>query len=166
MSDGSESLIPDETRAMVGQVIGEPVTATITAEGAHRYAQAVDDLNPLYFDEEHAKAAGYRTMVCPPTYIAHAVVRGRPLSELRPDGLFRGGRRVAVRAHRVMFGGEAWEFLAPVYIGDTVTATTRFVDVEEKQGRSGPFVLMTNETTYTNQDGTVVAKSRQLSIAR
>lgn len=166
MSDAPESLVPDETRAMVGSVVGEPVTAIITMEGAQRYAQAVDDLNPLYFDEARAKAAGYRTLVAPPTYVAHAVVRGRPLTELRPDGLFRGGRRLAVRAARVMFGGEAWDFLAPVYVGDTITATTRFASVEEKQGRSGPFVLMTNETTYTNQGGEVVAKSRQLSIAR
>lgn len=166
MSEATASLIPDETLAMVGQVLGEPVTATITQEGAQRYAQAVDDLNPLYFDEAHAKEAGYRTLVCPPTYIAHAVVRGRPLSELRPDGLFRGGRRVAVRAHRVMFGGEEWEFRAPVCIGDTVTATTRLAGVEQKQGRTGAFVVITTETAYVNQDGAVVAVARQLSIAR
>jgi hypothetical protein len=38
--------------------------------------------------------------------------------------------------------------------------------MEEKDGSSGRFVLTTNETTYTNQDGEVVAHARQKSIAR
>jgi acyl dehydratase len=59
-----------------------------------------------------------------------------------------------------------WDFVAPVCVGDTITAETRLKSVEEKQGGSGPFVLHANETTYTNQDGAVVARARQLSIAR
>jgi acyl dehydratase len=58
------------------------------------------------------------------------------------------------------------EFFAPVYPGDTIAAETRVASIEEKEGSKGPFVLTTNETTYTNQDGVVVAKSRTFSIAR
>jgi acyl dehydratase len=162
----TESLIPDETRALIGTVTGQPVTGTITKKDAQRYAQAVDDLNPLYFDEEIARANGYRGLLAPPTFLAHVVVQGRPLSDLREDGLFRGGARLALRVKRVMFGGEEWDFLAPVYVGDTITAETRLKSMEEKDGSSGRFVLTTNETTYTNQDGEVVARARQKSIAR
>jgi acyl dehydratase len=65
-----------------------------------------------------------------------------------------------------MFGGQEWDFVAPVIVGDTITAETRLKSLEEKTGGSGPFVLTTQETTYTNQRGEVVARSRQVSIAR
>lgn len=163
-----DSLIPPETLAMVGQPLGQPTSATVTLEGAQRYAMAAGDLNPIYFDEAAARAAGYRTLVAPPTYLGYALVRDQPLSELREDGLYRSRGRASVRLRvsRSMFGGEEYDFLAPVYIGDTLTATTRLKSLEEKQGGSGPFVLTTTETTFVNQDGEVVARSRQVGIAR
>jgi acyl dehydratase len=65
-----------------------------------------------------------------------------------------------------MFGGQEFDFLAPVYPGDTLTATTRLKSLEEKQGGSSPFVLTTTETTFVNQHGETVARSRQVAIAR
>ncbi|MGE0600501.1 MAG: MaoC family dehydratase N-terminal domain-containing protein [Dehalococcoidia bacterium] len=161
------SLIPDETRAMIGQRLSEPVTATITAAAAQRFALAADDLNPLYFDEQAARAAGYRTTLVPPVFLAWSLNPPRPVSEVRVDGLYRGeGKRVSLNVKRVMFGGEEWEFLAPLYAGDTYTSETRLRSLEEKTGGSGPFVLQMTETTYTNQDGTVVARAFGRSIAR
>ena len=161
-----ESLIPDETRAVIGSVTSGPVSGTITKKEAQRYAYAVDDLNPLYFDEDLARANGYKGLLAPPTFVGQVVVQHRPVADLREDGIFRGGARVNLRVKRVMFGGEEWDFVTPAYVGDTITAETRLKSLEEKQGNSGPFVLTTNETTYTNQHGEVVARTRQLSIAR
>lgn len=163
----SGSLIPPESMVMVGQPLGDAVTGEITRKESQRYARAVDDLNSLYFDEQAAAAAGYRTIIAPPTFVAHVVVQHRDVADLRTDGIYRtGGRRVNLRAKRVMFGGEEWEFLAPACVGDTITAQTRLKSLEEKDGSSGPFVLMTTETTYTNQEGEVVALARGRSIAR
>ena len=162
----SDSLIPAETHALVGRVEGEPFTAEVTATGAQRYAQAVGDLNPIYFDDSAARAAGYRGMVAPPTYVPYALVRGRPLSETREDGLFRGGSSLRLKVQRTMFGGEEWDFLAPVHIGDRITGTTRLAELDEKNGSKGPFVRITRETTFTNHEGEVVARTRQIGIAR
>jgi acyl dehydratase len=159
-------LVPPEAAALVGQVTSGPHTAEITAKESQRYAQAVDDLNPLYFDEEAARAAGYRTLICPPTFLDHVVVAGRPLSDLRIDGLFRQPDSPRLAMKRVMFGGQEWDWLEPVHVGDTVTATQRLAGIEEKEGSRGPFALVTWETTFTNQDGTVVARCRLQGISR
>ena len=160
-------LIPDETRAMVGQLLSEPVTGLISAAAAQRFALAADDLNLLYFDEAAAKEAGYRTTLIPPVFLAWSLNPPRPISQVREDGLYRGeGKRVALNVKRVMFGGEEWEFLAPLYAGDTYTSETRLKSLDEKSGGSGPFVLQMTETTYTNQDGVVVARATGRSIAR
>ncbi|MEX1104408.1 MAG: MaoC family dehydratase N-terminal domain-containing protein [Dehalococcoidia bacterium] len=162
------SLIPPESLAMVGEPLGAAVSGTITLKESQRYAKAVDDLSPLYFDDAAAKAAGYRTLIAPPTFLAHVVVGHGNIEDLREDGIYRstGGRRVDLVAKRVMFGGEEWDFLEPAYVGDTITAQARLHSLEQKEGGSGPFVLMTTETTYTNQDGVTVARARGKSIAR
>ncbi len=162
-----ESLITDEARALVGEALSEPLSATITAKEAQRFAYAAGDLNPLYFDADAARTAGYETTLVPPTFLAWALAPFRPVDQLRGDGLYRGdGRRVNLRVKRVMFGGEEWDFLVPVLAGDTITSTTRLKDLEEKAGSSGPFVLQTTETTFTNQRGELVARARGKSIAR
>jgi acyl dehydratase len=160
-------LVPDETRAMIGERLSEPVSHTITLRESQRFALAADDLNPIYFDEAAAKEAGYRTCVVPPTFLSWALGGPRPITDLREDGLYRGGgRRVYLRVARVMAGGDGWELLAPVYAGDTITSETRLKTLDEKEGGSGPFVLQSTETTYTNQHGEVVARMTGRSIAR
>ncbi|MFV0259698.1 MAG: MaoC family dehydratase N-terminal domain-containing protein [Acidimicrobiales bacterium] len=163
-SDGS--LIPPESAARIGRPLGEPVRVTIDAREAQRYAYAVGDENPIYFDADAARAAGYRDLVAPPTFIAHATVAPRSRSDLMTDGLWRRGDGIRLAVARVMFGGEEWEFLEPVCVGDEITAETRLADLDQKAGSKGPFVRIVRETTYTRADDTVVARSRQIGIAR
>lgn len=163
----THGLVPPETSAMVGQPLGEPVSAVVTRREAQRYARAVGDLDPIYFDEAAAKAAGYDGLVAPPTFVGHSVVEGSTLEDLREDGLWIDrNRKLRLSVTRTMFGGEEWEFHRPVLVGDTVTAQRRLGAVEEKEGRSGPFVLLHYETTFTNQHDDVVAVSRLVGIAR
>src|SRR4051794_38620329 len=162
-----QPLVPPETRAMVGEPLGDPVSALVTRREAQRYARAVGDLAPIYLDEEAARAAGYDGLVAPPTFVGHAVVEGSVLDDLRMDGMWLDrGPRVRLAVSRSMFGGEEWEFHKAVLVGDTVPAQRRLGAVEEKEGRSGPFVLIHYETTFTNQHGDVVAVSRLVGIAR
>ncbi len=92
---------------------------------------------------------------------------GRPLDELREDGLYRGRRQaIPLRVSRTMFGGQEWDFVAPILVGDTITAETRLKGLEEKSGSSGPFVLTTQETTYTNQRGELVMRHKSTVIKR
>ncbi len=162
----SDSLIPAESLARIGDVMSGPVTVVIDQREAQRYAFAVGDENPIYFDEVAAQAAGYRTLVAPPTYVSHAVVQPRSASNLRADGMYRDGSGVQLRVNRMMFGGEEWDFLEPVCIGDEITATTRLAALDQKEGRKGPFVRQVRETTFVNQFGEEVARSRLIGIAR
>ena len=160
------SLIPDATRAKVGELLADPVTVVINQRESQRYAMAVDDLNPVYFDEAAAQDAGHRTIIAPPTFVTHAIVPPREINTLREDGLWRTRDGVRLEVKRMMFGGEEWDFLEPVCVGDTITAEVRLAAVDQKEGSKGPFVRVVRETTFTSQDGTVVARSRGIGIAR
>ena len=50
----SESLITAEARAMIGREL-PTLTGRVNRKEFQRWAVAVKDLNPLYFDEEFAK---------------------------------------------------------------------------------------------------------------
>jgi acyl dehydratase len=161
------SLIPPETRALVGQRLGQPVSTTLDAAGIERFAFAAGDTNPIYFDTAAARAAGYRERVAPPSFLIWALESPRPLEALREDGLWRdAGPPLRLNVTRVLYGGEDWEYHAPAHIGDTIRAETRLAALEEKSGGSGPFVLMTTETTYTDQNGELIAILRGRRIAR
>lgn len=162
-----ESLITDEARTMLGQRLGEPQSGVVSQREMQRYAHAVGDDNPLYFDAEYARAAGYEDVITPPLFFEFPLRESLPLSELRVDGIAKARQApIPLKVERVMAGGQEVEFLQPIYPNDTLTAETRLVDATEKTGRSGRFVLVVRETTYTNQHGAVVVKSRSTSIVR
>ncbi len=161
-----ESLITPEAEAMIGKEVSRQ-TGVVYPKEAQRFAAAVGDLNPLYFDEEVAQAQGYRGVIAPPMFLPQVLQGVTALDSVREDGVpLQGGSDVPLRAERLMAGGEEYEFLAPLYPGDAITATTHIQDIVEKSGRSGRFVLMTRETVYANQDDVVVARGRFSLIAR
>lgn len=55
-------------------------------------------------------------------------------------------------AYRLMAGCDV-VFSAPIRAGDEITATSTLESVVEKQGRSGPLLLVTTTTSYRDQVG-------------
>ena len=161
------SLIPEEARARIGSEIGRAQGRVVRQE-FQRWAAAVKDRNPLYFDADFARAHGYRDVVMPPMYIGSVTAGVADLDELRPDGIpGRGPGDVSLpKCPRIMGGGESIKFHEPVYDGDMLTSVRVIENIEEKHGRSGPFVLVTTRTTYIRQDGTTVAEAVTSTIAR
>jgi|HubBroStandDraft_3_1064219.scaffolds.fasta_scaffold42276_1 acyl dehydratase len=161
------SLIPDEARARIGSETGR-ATGRVVRQEFQRWAAAVKDRNPLYFDAEFARAHGYRDVVMPPMYLSHVTHGVADLDTLRPDGIPGGGPGdlQLPGCQRRMAGGENITFHHPVYDGDVLTSVRVIENIEEKNGRSGAFVLVTSRTTYVRQDGTTVAEAVSSMIAR
>jgi acyl dehydratase len=162
-----ECLIPAEARALIGQRLGMPSSGVVFDKEIQRYAYAVGDENPLYFDADYARAAGYEDTIAPPLFFEVPMREAVSLADLRTDGIAKTRQApIPLPVDRVLAGGQEVEFLQPVYPGDTLTAETRLADISEKTGRSGPLVFIVRETIYTNQHGAVVVKSRSTSIVR
>ena len=161
------SLIPDEARAMIGSEAGR-ASGRVVKQEFQRWAAAVKDRNPLYFDADFARAHGYRDVIAPPLYVQYVTLGVSDLTTLRPDGTPGGqsGDIPLPGCPRRMAGGENWRFHAPLYDGDVITATRRVDDITEKSGRSGRFVLVTWLAAYRNADGALVAEARSSMIAR
>ncbi len=127
----------------------------VTKEHIREFAEAVGDLNPLYIDEEAARKGPYKGIIAPPTF--YDVFRAE---EARfPDPKVQFGN-VSYNA------GQGCEYFLPIRAGDTISVTTKIVDVYEKTGRTGKMVFIIRETTYENQHQEKVMVVRQSMVRR
>ena len=86
-----------------------------------------------------------------------------PLREAGPDGHpQRGGFLPPVPLPRRMFAGGRFEFRHPLRIGDTMTRTSRIVDVTGKEGRSGALVFVTVRHEIANGSGIAMTEEHDI----
>ena len=123
-------------------VDGPSVTATVEAGHLKRFAEAIGDRNPRWASE------------VPPTFLVALAPSSVHVAEAEEYG--KGW----------LNGGNRFEYVAPVTVGDHVTATGRIADVYEKPGSTGALLFIIFETDYVNQRGELVARLRGTMIRR
>ncbi len=121
-------------------------TKTVTEADVTTFAGLMGDFNPLHIDAEYARKSRFGQRV------AH--------------GMFAGGLISAVLGTRLpgpgaIYLSQQFEFLAPVFIGDTITAT---VEVAEWQSDKGIVTLKTD--AYNQAEKQVVTGKAVLLVDR
>ena len=121
------------------------------------WARAVGFDDPVYYDAQVARDRGHPDMPAPPGYL------GTP--QYSPDGPEPGPpiRGLNPALTRSLNGGTACEYMAQIHAGDLLEATTRIVDLQQRHGSLGHFVLITRETTFL-RGSEVVARVRATAI--
>jgi 3-hydroxybutyryl-CoA dehydratase len=113
------------------------ISKTITDDDIRMFADASGDHNPLHLDDEFARQTRFGRR------IAHGMLSASLIS--------------AVIAHKLpgqgsIYLGQSVRFVAPVFPGDTVTATATVISVREDKP------ILTLETICTNQRDEVVVR--------
>lgn len=172
--------VTEEIRALI-DVPGPRLTAAapLGPDELRRFVQAVMESNPVHWDEEVARESRYEGLVAPPLYVWHALRRAPgspdPLDRLfeQPDwdgldvsGGIGGLPPIDVPLKRVLNGGTEAEFFRLPRVGDLISSQSRYLDVVDREGRSGPMVFVTVETTYENQDEQPLARVLSTIIMR
>ncbi len=120
-----------------------------------RFAQALGDDNPLYHDEKYAKKSRHGGIIAPPTFPTVFGFEGERVL----DGL-------GINYARLLHGGQEYEYFRPIRAGDTISFSTKIVDVTEKQGKSGTMDIITTEMTGLDQEGEKVFVGRSTVVIR
>ena len=151
----------------LGQQIHE-ARGTVSPAEFQRWAAAVGDLNPIYFDVDAAREVGHPDVVMPPLFISVVCTPVNTTADLKADGSQARDpmESVASAAARLMAAGDDLEVLAPVYPGDEITARCSIAGVSERQGNQGKFALVEFLWEYRNQHGRPVSTSRTSIIFR
>ncbi|MNM56357.1 hypothetical protein D3C81_675250 [compost metagenome] len=140
-------------------LIGRHV-ATTSAEvekGRLRFfAKAIGETDPVYTDEAAAKAAGYKSLPVPPTFLKCIEGEGRNTKEY----LDLVGFEIA----RILHAEQSFVYHNVAVAGDVLTFDTKISDIYEKGG--GRLQFAVTETRVTNQDGVHIADIRSSLVQR
>lgn len=117
---------------------------TITDEDIQNFAKASGDTNPVHLDDAYAATTRFGRR------IAHGMLTGSLISAVLANDLPGPG---------TIYLGQDFKFKAPVFIGDTVTATVEVVKYREDKR------IATFRTTCTNQDGALILEGEAVVIA-
>jgi len=127
---------------MIGKTIDElqignaaEFTKTISESDVYVFAGITGDLNPAHINEEYAKNTFFKTR------IVHGMLLAGFISAVMGNKLPGPG---------TIYIKQELHFLAPVYMGDTVTARAELVETIPAENRAR------FKTTCLNQVGTVV----------
>jgi 3-hydroxybutyryl-CoA dehydratase len=127
---------------MVGKTINElkigdvaEFSKTVSESDIYLYAGVTGDFNPAHINEDYAKQTFFRTR------IAHGMLSAGFISTVIGNKLPGTG---------TIYVTQNLSFLAPVRIGDTITANVEVIDIMHEKNRARL------KTTCFNQEGTQV----------
>src|SRR3989304_6711 len=138
-----KSALTDEIRALIG-VTAERVEANlwgIEQEDLRRFTQAIMDPDPRYWDEAFAKTTRFGGVVAPPP--------------------------IPTDLKRILNAGNEIELYKYPTLGDRIYSQAKIADVKERVPKDGsPMLIITTETTYTDQTGQLLCILRASTIRR
>jgi acyl dehydratase len=162
MTDSAESIITPELRAWIGRKSPLARLEIMTVSDVRRYVDATGDANPLWLDDEFARAAGYRSRLLPPTLVGWV-----PFS-LRESADGSGSDTTDLRRQlplprdytNVRNAGSETEWLEAVYLGEQLSTQSCVVDIVARQGRAGLGIYVTQEEQVLNSRQEIVMRRR------
>lgn len=157
------SLLTDEIRALVGSTRVYTAPEPFGQAAGRYFALATGDHNPIYTDEEAARAVGLVGATLPPTLICETnQYADLPLDD---EGYAGHTWRLDVPGTRQVRGGNRYTFHRRIRPSDVVTATWEITDVEEKKNRNGADMLVVrSRATYTDDEGGPLAENEETII--
>ena len=111
----------------------------VTDELIRKFAEVSGDFNPIHLDEEFAAETRFGRR------IAHGMLSGAFISAVLG---------YEFKERKIVYLSQTLKFVAPVFIGDTVTATATVTHIREDK----PIVKL--ETVCTNQNADTLVKGQ------
>jgi len=118
---------------------------TVTETDIYLFAGITGDINPIHINQEYAGNSIFKDR------IAHGMLLA---------GFMSAVIGVQLPGPGSIYSGQTLKFLAPVYIGDTVTATVEIKEIIAEKGR----VILA--TTCVNQNGKTVLDGEATIVLR
>jgi acyl dehydratase len=129
-------------------------TYQVGREKIKEYANALGIDNPVHFDVEAARAAGFRNVVAPPMFCVVYALPAMAPAILDPE--------VGINFATMVHGGQTFEWGEVACSGDEITTTPKCTEIYEKDGK-GFYVF---ESRSVNQDGEQVLHAVWTNIVR
>ena len=157
------TLLTEELRGWIGREAHYEGREALGRASIRYFALAMGDDNPLYVDDAYAKAAGYPSVIAPPTLI----VESCQYAHRAPDeeGYIGHEWQLPVTGCRLIRAGNDYEFVRPVLPDDRISVTWTLEDiVERSSSRGGTQLFVTSVARYRDAQGALVATNRETLV--
>jgi len=178
-----ETVVTPEIRKMVGQSSQPRHAVDIVSESdIRRWVIATMDDSPFWYNDEVIGASRFAAGSAPGPFPMRAVGHWKrrlgtsdPVRALDFDDDFRYGDESlddpAIKINwpdgvGAFHAGNEVEYFQFARVGDRISVVETLVEIEEKQGRSGPLAVVHVDSVFTNQDGDVLIINHGTNIAR
>jgi acyl dehydratase len=134
------------------------------------YARAVLEVDPVWFDEDAARAAGFPAVPAVPSFVFTLPyqARARRPPGAPPTGPDEIGALLALLQGAdglQLHADQAFTFERPVFVGDVLAGTEVVVDVERTRGER-PLWLVRTQTVWHDERGAVVVTADKTVAVR
>ncbi|HUB06942.1 MAG TPA: MaoC family dehydratase N-terminal domain-containing protein [Myxococcales bacterium] len=130
-----------------------PALNEIERGAIRRFAEAIGETNPLFFDPEAARAQGYRDVLAPLLF---------PFS-LRSSLTLKD---VAQPNRTVLSSDQQVEAFEPICAGDQLLVSSRIAELTQRPGNTGPLEFVVVEDEGRTPEGKIVFRTRRTLIIR
>ncbi|MFI0405379.1 MaoC family dehydratase N-terminal domain-containing protein [Actinomadura sp. 3N508] len=139
-------------RDFIGRTFPPSEPYEVSRVKIREFADAIGDHNPIYHDQEAAKAAGYPDVIAPPTLPIIVSFGAAALND--PD--------LGLNFAMVVHGEQRFEYTRPLRAGDVVITTTTITEIKS----IGNNEKLTAETEVRTVEGEMVCKSYNTIVER
>ena len=120
------------------------------------FTKATGQDDPVYTDEDAARAAGHPGLPVPPTFFFCLEMESPNPAAVR--------ELLGIDYRRLLHGEQGFTYHRMAYAGDTLSFQQRIEDIYDKKNGALEFVV--RKTSVTNQRGEPVADLRCISVIR
>ncbi len=120
------------------------------------FAKATGQTDPVYVDEEAARAAGHPGLPVPPTFLFCMEMESPDPAAIRD--------LLGMDYKRLLHGEQGFTYHAMAHAGDTLTFSQRIGDIYDKKNGALEFVV--RKTRVRNQRDELVAELRCVTVIR
>ncbi|CAB3730230.1 MaoC family dehydratase N-terminal domain-containing protein [Achromobacter kerstersii] len=131
-------------------------TTTVEAGRLRFFAKATGQDDPVYTDDDAARAAGHRGLPVPPTFFFCL-----EMDSPRPAAM---RELLGIDIGRVLHGEQGFTYHAMACAGDVLRFEPRITDIYAKKGGALEFVV--RETRVSDAAGNLVAEMRAVTVVR
>lgn len=119
-----------------------------------RFAESIGDLNPIYFEAEHARASGFKAIAAPPSFPI-TFSAGADYREL-----------LGVPGKNLLLAEFTVEYDRAIVAGDRLLVSSRVTEAHERPGPAGRVEVAVVEEEGRDENGQVVYRARRTFIVR
>ena len=141
-------------RSFVGRVYPPTRPYEVAREKIREFADAIGDDNPVYRDQDAARALGYSDVIAPPTFPV--------VMSMRAGAQVISDPELGLDYSKVVHGEQKFSYRRPVQAGDVLQVTVSVESIRSAAGNE----LITTRGDIATVDGELVVTAYSTLVAR